>query len=829
MGCETVNPHVRAQGRLWRALGGMEGVMFPPVPDRTLKGTSAHFLPHPDSSSPDSILPKRNTSFLWNKAIQESMELGGSFDQDTFFHMHRHLLAESDQSTELEKSLYERRRGIAGTYSSLESKTHSEFTSAHETQLYAGMTTPYDELTYEETLFEVKVDGEKALNTEKGESSLPQTSEEENALRNFLKQRKADTMSSLISVKHEAMNMQPEMQVLSNKKEEKSYSKKTGFSRRNSSLIGNAVMERPHLKFRSGSIRSGHHHHHRSADKEQISDGMLSEGLIKSYIEERIRAVERQIRQEVAEEAHILKKHSRPKPKTPFPDMSSANIPESGPSDASSKEFILREIAAVLAAKGYLPRVQAQNQDILQYSDNSLGKAVQQKAQFDRNDSARMSHSKLSKIQRHKLASPRGSPQRIRRVSQNSVNSTYKSHKDTQRESTLKSGQTSPKSKHSSRFSMNSVKEITELKRRKRKSNGSRSSLTSLLRTQESSSSDTDAVTMRSRQQSIASKKTTKSKLSFNNSLPNQKQALNTSSGYFVSEQPDTGHGNDFIIDEMPSIELQEKEVTYKMADHTMPVQVPMQQDSMETLTAAPSTSKQVENDEMPAPSVVPRSQRRVPPPRPPAPSLPIYQSISQAGSSTNYQHGTPQPLPATNIVPTIVPPKGPPPPVPQRPKKFISKVPSKAEITTRESQITTKPAMKITGKTTENPIYFSRKESSTDPQGPSDKTLTSQITNGTVSTFLSNSTQQTTIQEEDEAAVGKAKQPNKELNAGTPGRSSRENQAGSQRDSRTGSPQQSSPARQSLGRSSATSQHNEDRSETDYFLMDDHTAGITL
>ncbi|XP_064110229.1 serine/arginine repetitive matrix protein 1-like [Macrobrachium nipponense] len=832
----------------------MEGVMFPPVPDRSLKGTSARFPPPPDSSSPDSILPKRNTSFLWNKNIKDSIDLDGSFDQDSFFHMHRHLLAESDQSTELEKSLYDRRKGIAGTYSTLESKTHSDFTSAHETQLYAGMTTPYDELTYEETLFEVKVDGVKPPNAEKMESSLPQTSEEETALQNFLKQRQMSVKNNRSLAILEPKKLKADGEVMSKTKEEKCYPKKSNIPRRNTSLAPQSGKDCPRLKLRSESLRTGHggHHHHRSADSKHSYDGMLSEGLIKSYIEERIKAVERQIRMEVTEEAH-MRKHTRPKPKTPFPDMSSANPPVPGPSDSSSREFILREIAAVLAAKGYLPSVQAQNQGVLQFTEPSHFNELHDKGHHDRDDTLRpassITSSKLGKVQRYKAASPRSSPLRSRKAALNSASSTYKSHKESNRDASLRTTLDSPKSKRSSHFSAHSVAEMVDLKRRKRKTNGSRSSLTSLLRTQDSSSSDTDLVnTVRSRQQSIISKKATTHAHSSDagnncgNSQGSLKQGVYTMPSFADNEQSENLNERNKTADEKPS-PLVPPEKNLKESQPT-----PMLQNTAEIKTevkietkASTTPSKPPEEANSAAPELAPKANRRIPPPRPPAPSIPIYQSISPSGSS-HYQSIQAQPLPPTSLIPPVIPPKGPPPPVPKRPKRTWQ-TQSKPELPLPvkmsspppvETKDINPPAIK------QNKIYASKEELSA-PISPSESPVSKATTTSTIesenttdtatTTCATGETQQSLLAQE---AVEKhpSEEPQeaaKDSESGSPERLSRDQQhvAGSKRDSRAGTPQQGSPARQSLGRSSATSHHNEDRSETDYFLMDDHTAGI--
>ncbi|ROT73172.1 hypothetical protein C7M84_008400 [Penaeus vannamei] len=458
-GCETVNPHLRAHTRLWRTLGGMDDVMFPPVPDTALKGTHTHFPLPADSSSPESFLPRRNTSFLWDKTVQDNTDFESSFDPDAFFRQHRHLLAESDHSTELEKSLYDRRKGIAGTYSTLESKSPSGFTSAHDTHLYAGMTTPYDELTYEETLFEVKVDRLQprapSLRGAKAESSIPPTSEEEAALQVFLKNRQLKAQAE--AAKHEPSKTKSEVEALKKAKEERNYSKRntTSFGRRGPGLRPRRA---PTAPAPSPAARAS-----ASAAAPTTTTASTPRRTPAWTTASRSRSSSRTSR--------------------------SASRPWSARS-GRSKEYILREIAAVLAAKGYLPGAQAAPGD---GAPRPKDPSPSRREPPTEGASPRQPRHRaagvqqLSRVQRYKSVSPRSTPPRARKAAVHSNASTYRSHKEPKREPAAQDSSL-PKTSGS----LASSGDAGDAKRRKRRSTGSRSSLTSLLRAPETSSSDTE-------------------------------------------------------------------------------------------------------------------------------------------------------------------------------------------------------------------------------------------------------------------------------------------------------------------------------------------------
>ncbi|XP_042873663.1 uncharacterized protein DKFZp434B061-like [Penaeus japonicus] len=921
-GCETVNPHLRAHTQLWRTLGAMDDVMFPPVPDTSLKGTNSHFPIPADSSSPESILPKRNTSFLWDKTVQDNTDFESSFDPDAFFHQHRHLLGESDHSTELEKSLYDRRKGIAGTYSSLESKSHSGFTSAHDTHLYAGMTTPYDELTYEETLFEVKVDRLKARTPSmlggKAESSIPPTSEEEAALQVFLKNRQLKAQAegrggAPPSVKHEPSKVKSEIEALKKAKEERNYSKRntTSFGRRGSILATSSGAERPRAKPRSESFRhgrSGHHHHRHDTTTDASLDDRLSETLIKSYIEERIKAVERQIRQEVAEEANLVKKHARPSPKVPFPDMTSARPPPASAEDSSSKEYILREIAAVLAAKGYLPGAQAaQGSGAPHSKDASPSRSPPRKGPLSEAASPRQLRHRpsgahqLSKVQRYKSVSPRSTPPRTRKAPIHSNASTYRSHKEPKREP-IAQDSSLPKTSGS----LQSSGDAADAKRRKRRSTGSRSSLTSLLRAHETSSSDTELDnSTRSRRPGGSGKKAS--------SAFSTARAASLEGGA-AGEASQRNLALDTYA--LPSILVTDQAIAVARAvgaasvpQEPAPFSLPpadlegRQERQLEAIYSTPppappkdSATKATSRESSASPS------RRQPPPRPPAPAAPRPPPRPPPPTFHQYEpppqskrEGQPPEAAARSLVP---------PPVPRRPKKAAPQPPlsgrsptrpmdtaqgektsleaarnrastdasptrgeygiiqakerhssymlpqgaplagdnrSKQEsLPTHQAGLESIPSFQVRAEASPSrgestPTYQTVSETATSPVVPEEEAAPPEgrtHENAPDAAHAAEAGPEATAGTADSnpSAIEAAKASPDQLGSdddegGTSGRPSRDAERRSPAASRPGSPQHQSPARQSLGQASATSQPHEDRSQADYFVMDHVTA----
>nr|XP_027217319.1 serine/arginine repetitive matrix protein 1-like [Penaeus vannamei] len=844
--------------------------MFPPVPDTALKGTHTHFPLPADSSSPESFLPRRNTSFLWDKTVQDNTDFESSFDPDAFFRQHRHLLAESDHSTELEKSLYDRRKGIAGTYSTLESKSPSGFTSAHDTHLYAGMTTPYDELTYEETLFEVKVDRLQprapSLRGAKAESSIPPTSEEEAALQVFLKNRQLKAQAE--AAKHEPSKTKSEVEALKKAKEERNYSKRntTSFGRR-----GPGLRE----SFRLG--RSAHHHHRLDAATDASLDDRLSESLIKSYIEERIKAVERQIRQEVAEEASLVTRRARPSPKTPFPDMTPARPPAADAEDSSSKEYILREIAAVLAAKGYLPGAQAAPGD---GAPRPKDPSPSRREPPTEGASPRQPRHRaagvqqLSRVQRYKSVSPRSTPPRARKAAVHSNASTYRSHKEPKREPAAQDSSL-PKTSGS----LASSGDAGDAKRRKRRSTGSRSSLTSLLRAPETSSSDTELDnSFRSRRPGGSGRKggavgvTARAA-----SLEGGRGARHLRPAQHRRLQPShprrQGRGG---LRRAPGFRP-------RLAPPAGPRRAPgeaagghLQRPFDRAGRGAATKSASRESSASPS--------RRQPPPRPPAPAVPrppprppppaFHQYEPPPQSKREGQAGAPTAeAPPRSLVP---------PPVPRRPKKAAPQPPSSGRSPTRPADATkgdktppgasyllatqgaslggdsrakqdglpthqagleripsfqvraeASPACPSRGEST--PTYQTVSETATSPvmpeedapapergareqAPPSEGTLASHAPAGSAQAAEATAG----ITDSGASATEAAKaSPEQFDEGGASARPSRTLERRSSLASRPGSPQHQSPARQSLGQASATSQPHEDRSQADYFVMD--------
>lgn len=872
--------------------------MFPPVPDTALKGTNNHFPLPADSSSPESFLPRRNTSFLWDKTVQDTTDFESSFDPDAFFRQHRHLLAESDHSTELEKSLYDRRKGIAGTYSTLESKSPSGFTSAHDTHLYAGMTTPYDELTYEETLFEVKVDRLQprapSLRGAKAESSIPPTSEEEAALQVFLKNRQLKAQAEARgggppSVKHEPPKTKSEVEALKKAKEERNYSKRntTSFLRRGPTLAAPSGADRPRAKPRSESFRLGrsaHHHHRHDATTDASLDDRLSESLIKSYIEERIKAVERQIRQEVAEEASLVTRRARPSPKLPLPDMTSARPPPAGAEDSSSKEYILREIAAVLAAKGYLPGTHAAAGDSFPRPKDAspARKEPPSESPSPRQPRHRSAGAQqLSRVQRYKSVSPRSTPPRARKAAVHSNASTYRSHKEPKRD---------PASQESSlpktSGSLVSSGDAGDAKRRKRRSTGSRSSLTSLLRAHETSSSDTEL------DNSIRSRRPGGS---------GRKGGSAGSTARAASLEGGAGHGTYAL----PSIVVADQAIAAARPGGVSgapqePASLPSQAfdgrpekqleaiySALSTAPAAGAAARSTSRESSASPS------RRQPPPRPPAPAVP--RPPPRPPPPAFHQYEPPpqskregQAAAAGAPTPDAPPRSLAPPPVPRRPKKAAPQPPPSGRSPTRPadaaqgektpqaaSYLLASPGASPAGdsrarqdglpthqaglgripsfqvRAEASPVSPSRGESTPTYQTVSEAATSPVMPEENASAPERGAREQTPPAEDAlasqtpggsaqaaaaEAAAGAAdgsasstdprKASPEQLDEGGPSaRPSRTLERRSPSASRPGSPQHQSPARQSLGQASATSQPHEDRSQADYFVMD-HVTG---
>ncbi|ROT73171.1 hypothetical protein C7M84_008399 [Penaeus vannamei] len=492
-GCETVNPHLRAHTRLWRTLGAWTtscsaGARHGPQ-------RHPHPLPAPRRLLVARVLPAAAQHVLpVGQDVQDNTDFESSFDPDAFFRQHRHLLAESDHSTELEKSLYDRRKGIAGTYSTLESKSPSGFTSAHDTHLYAGMTTPYDELTYEETLFEVKVDRLQprapSLRGAKAESSIPPTSEEEAALQVFLKNRQLKAQAE--AAKHEPSKTKSEVEALKKAKEERNYSK------RNTTSFGAAApawrrrraptAPAPSPAARASASAAAHHHHRLDA-RDGRQPGRPPLGVAHQVVHRGAhQGVERQIRQEVAEEASLVTRRA-PQPQDALPRHDARAAAAADAEDSSSKEYILREIAAVLAAKGYLPGAQAAPGD---GAPRRRTPPFQKGASVRGRQPAPARHraagvQQLSRVQRYKSVSPRSTPPRRAQGGRPLQRQHLRSHKEPKREPAAQDSSL-PKTSGS----LASSGDAGDAKRRKRRSTGSRSSLTSLLRAPETSSSDTE-------------------------------------------------------------------------------------------------------------------------------------------------------------------------------------------------------------------------------------------------------------------------------------------------------------------------------------------------
>ena len=553
---ETVNPKVWSNDHLELNSPSMDDVKFPSRPDPSLRGVRT--APHPnhpsliDTSSLESIVPQKNTSFLWGANLRD---IGNGFDHDAFLQMHRHLLSGNERPIDLEENLLERRKRVIDTYSSLESRgrAQSGMSSSQDTHLYAGISTPYDELTYEETLFEVKVD---KLSQNKIEHQI---SEKMYGDLNYLKNRRMKTSGEWIPDRLTSGNHGNSTK--NDRKRINDSSHHVNFAGIENELLPPQLKHNP-LRQRSASF----YHPNRTLSpfvkEEESTDELISDSLIKAYIEERIKTVEKQIRKEVSEETQQnTKKQSQKTEKINRSfrkqhNKSNNKVQNNNSSDNSSKDSILKEIVAVLIAKGYLhssngtlkqknssddTSISEEDSLVTKKSSNEVNRSVRNHKNY-RNIKSQMIESDSPDINKkfHNLPQmPRSNSNSFKKSSNSSLSktddlspilspsSTFKSHKDSRRQQSLDSGRSSL---HETIIttSGHSLIESAEARRRRLKSFGSRTSLTSLLRTQDSSSSDNDQDTKsrtitssfkRSRHKSSGNKEIS-NQVSFNEKLP---------------------------------------------------------------------------------------------------------------------------------------------------------------------------------------------------------------------------------------------------------------------------------------------------------------------
>ena len=477
---ETVNPNFHRKALIYSEVVRMDDFKFPSRPDDSLKGSrylKRQMVPEEDEKqSPSS--PRE--SFLWKDNDDIPKHFESHFDHKSFHEAHAHLLPGTDQSGELEKNLRNRRKHL-GTISSIDSKFPQPYTSADEIQVGMDIQSPCDELTYEETLFEVDDDRmpiQSPTSQEEDESELTSPNRSMVFSMNRRKRQKIN-------------DKQPDLTFQRNIHRSLSGSR-SGYHR-NQPIVNNS---RPNQrKFLNDSInsrishQSRHVHRHSTSGEESIED-FLSENVLEEYIQERIRAVELQIRNEVMRGTQNTRRSGR---RLGFnggslldkvPEQYSVELEQA---DESSRDSLLKEIAAVLVSKGYVA-----NADESMTLPKELAKITREKA------SRVSSCSKFESIENEKSNSKKSfvdidrehSKERKKHRRQQSLPPplTFRSQSESSRNTTsLNSSQSSLK-----KFKETKTSETAENRKKKLKSCGSRSSLTSLIRTPDSSSSSDD-------------------------------------------------------------------------------------------------------------------------------------------------------------------------------------------------------------------------------------------------------------------------------------------------------------------------------------------------
>lgn len=483
--CETVNPIIKNKTFFYTEVVKMDDLRFPSRPDQTLRGNRYHkrqMIPVEETTSDDVAFPRE--SYLWKSNRQNTEEFEAHFDSKSFLQTHGHLLPPSSDhsAVELEKNLRNRRRRI-NTTSSVDSKPgHGGFTSNDEAIGRMEMHSPYDELTYEETLFEVDDDRIQARSVTSHDDD---ESEPASVNRNMV--------LSLNRRKRQRINNK-ELEMVG---PQRSYSGQT--------LINNLKQrdyseEGRHLKRKSLNDSTNLKIAYQAKQKQkpnfgdqESADDMIPEDILEEYIEERIRAVEIQIRNEVLRDSQNLKRNNSQVRNfsgnsllDKVPEQYSVELEQA---DESSRDSLLKEIAAVLVSKGYVANVESG----LKVPREILRIAKDKGFQHDLKRRAESAVSDKSSKRSSDLIRSRPLERRNhKRESTISPPSTFKSHKESSRQHTSLDSE-----KSSMKHSDNRTSEGADARRRKFKSSGSRSSLTSLIRTPDSSSSSDENISRR--------------------------------------------------------------------------------------------------------------------------------------------------------------------------------------------------------------------------------------------------------------------------------------------------------------------------------------------
>ena len=347
---ETINPRVQAANLSPTYIFSMENLRFPPVPDEELRGNryiKKNIVPVEKNSDEFGTAPK---SFLWKSDVQQTNDFQANFNPKFFLKNHGHLLAESDNSTELETKLSIRRRQINGG-----SSQGSKVEPTQEIQISKDtfedvrkeyFNTSYnDELTYEETLFEVHDDRIHAL------SATSHDDESELSSINMIK--KVNPHNKPV----------PPLPIKKNEPITPIYDNDFPDNYRTCAHLKEPTRNIPRKKLNDSAnqLIANKMKQNATSDNNRINRGTneaLTKNIIEKYIEERIKAVEQQIRDEF-----IRGSQKEEQPEEPSENKKKLTLLDKVPerysieleqADESSRDSLLKEIAAVLVAKGYL-------------------------------------------------------------------------------------------------------------------------------------------------------------------------------------------------------------------------------------------------------------------------------------------------------------------------------------------------------------------------------------------------------------------------------------------------------------------------------------------
>ncbi|XP_018019185.1 uncharacterized protein LOC108675669 isoform X2 [Hyalella azteca] len=461
----------------------MDELHFHNKPDQTLKGTrfvKRQMIPivqEAEATSDEIGFPPE--SFLWKTNLKDTKDFDGHFDSKLFMQTHGHLLPAGDHSAELQKNLRNRRRRIE-TMSTVDSRVDRGFSSNDEINQRTELHSPYDELTYEETLFEVhddRIHAKSASSQDDDENALNSMNRSMVSTMNRRKRQKINDVERLGDNFQHAKGSGEEAVAI----EQYEHKKEVATHRRNPSTVDG--------KNRSVDIKRKFEGTVKGARQPQ----MIPKDLLEQYIEERIKAVEMQIRDEILRDKQSDKRKHHPKGtggKSLLDKVPEAYSIELEQADESSRDSLLKEIAAVLVSKGYVANI-----------ENGIRK--DESTELKSRTFGAFERIRSSALENHDIHLPK---RRQRQKAVLSPASTYKSHVASSRQPTSLGSEGSSRRRNSGHRSSG----IQQQPRRKLRSSCSRSSLTSLIRTPGSSSSSDDCTTRRNKvRRSVSSSKRT--------------------------------------------------------------------------------------------------------------------------------------------------------------------------------------------------------------------------------------------------------------------------------------------------------------------------------